>query len=124
MDIEALPNLQRVLNDEVTELLEAGLAKVKKGWCQHDWIKINGDVCALGAIGYRYDSLDSDIIRRTARDVLLTLIQEKRPGYFQVGDWNDAKTRTKQDVIELYERAVEVLKNRKILLTTTPTLTI
>jgi hypothetical protein len=109
----------------VIERLEAGLARIEKGWCQGAAAKDkNGkeprsgkravSFCAAGAVVYGYKFSVND----PAVEYLLKAINQADPTifYYPIGHrgnipiWNDSPHRTKEDVIRLYQRAIEIAK--------------
>ena len=95
MPFDALP-----ITNPAIKRLRFGRERVVRGWCQGEYQK-NGNFCALG--GIRGDGVHDN----SEPDRYLT----KAGGFSShlwLIEWNDAPTRTKQDVLTLYDRAIEL----------------
>lgn len=88
----------------VTQMLIEGKDRVQSGWCQ-EAMRQRGSVCMIGSLSIR----DFDAFVQ-AEDLLLNAINLL--GYSQrtVRDFNDDSSRTKGQVLEVYDKAIELLK--------------
>ena len=103
---------------KVSTVLTRALKRIKKGWCQENYaIDKNGeDVdpcgdkavawCALGAI----DSIipNEFSIINDCEKTLLSMIKGN-----SISHWNDAKKRTKEEVVALFEKAIAKAKKKE-----------
>jgi hypothetical protein len=102
----------------VVELLEAGLARIEKGWCQGangrdgygnivggPYLRMAVSFCAGGAVSCDRKNTHSNV----AINYLWRTISLDQPG-INIPTWNDYPGRTKDDVIRLYQRAIEIAK--------------
>jgi hypothetical protein len=88
----------------VTQMLVEGKDRVQNGWCQQT-MRQRGSVCMIGSLIIR----DFDAFAQ-AEGLLLSAINLL--GYSQrtVRDFNDDMSRTKGQVLEVYDRAIELSK--------------
>lgn len=88
----------------VTRLLREGRAAVERGWCQRTYRSEKGEVCALGALGFKNGMLatESQVLAQRA---LRVGIFSSEP---YIHHWNDRPERTKQDVLDAYDRAIVI----------------
>jgi len=88
----------------VTQMLVEGKDRVQKGWCQQT-MRQRGSVCMTGSL------MISDFDAFVQAESLL-LRAMKLLGYSQrtVRDFNDDMSRTKGQVLEVYDRAIELSK--------------
>ena len=113
---------------EALLLLKEGREKIKKGWCKHTFQKRN-QVCVFGAIGAEkvYDDLNSAshlaacFLRESMTDYEYALVRDEMErrdelnlGIFPerryvatVAVWNNHNLVTVDDVLSLYDRAIE-----------------
>lgn len=61
--------------------------------------------CTLGALYYRNGRYSNPNVNR-ARNLLALIINENSDTRVFIANWNDAEERTKEDVLELYSRAI------------------
>jgi hypothetical protein len=80
----------------VTQALIAGRRRIEEGWCQ-GVMRTWGAVCAVGAISRNPKALE----------VLQRAIGE---GCY-IPKWNDMPGRSKEDVLDLYDRAIALSLN-------------
>jgi hypothetical protein len=78
-----------------TQALIAGRRRIEVGWCQGA-MRTREGVCAVGAVSFHVDAL---------RVLQTALGRDGIPG------WNDIPTRTKDDVLALYDRAIALSLN-------------
>jgi hypothetical protein len=89
--------------DDVTKLLIEGRERIEQGWCQGRF-EAKGSFCMLGAIRYDHQTTKW---RRAARKRLaraLGLGQEADGNH--IPNWNDAPGRTKDEVLQAFDRAI------------------
>jgi len=98
--------------NQTTELLIEGRARIARGWTQRVWARDAGGCasdgtaaeavcwCALGALA----GAEVDHISRAMAELGAALPEGAHHG---VDEWNDAPGRTHEDVIALYDRAIE-----------------
>jgi hypothetical protein len=79
----------------VTQALIAGRRRIETGWCQGA-MRTRDGVCAVGAVSFNEDALR---------------ILQRALGRDGVPSWNDTPTRTKHDVLALYDRAIALSLN-------------
>ena len=110
------------MNDMVAEVLGHARDRIEDGWCQLWSMRVSADgdteYCALGALnqglmdckGLRrrdiYERMDvSNAAYKSLQDVLPAECSDD-----MVVVYNDAPGRTKEDILELYDRAIESVK--------------
>jgi len=88
----------------VTQMLVEGKDRVQSGWCQQT-MRQRGSVCMIGSL------MISDFDAFVQAESLL-LRAMNLLGYSQrtVRDFNDDMSRTKGQVLEVYDRAIELSK--------------
>lgn len=79
----------------ITQALIRGRQRIEAGWCQRA-MRTREGVCAVAAVSFHADALRM-LQRALGRD--------------GVPVWNDAPTRTKDDVLCLYDRAIALSLN-------------
>lgn len=92
------------------ELVRAAEIIRKRGWCQHELLRLDGSFCAVGAlkeaVGMRMSAPVQDLLYPELVDSpvkpALEALQNALGTY--VATWNDAPERTQDEVIELLER--------------------
>lgn len=84
----------------VTQLLIEGRARVEQGWCRHAYQKRTGEVCMAGALGVR-NALSVNVLQYDAIQRLRVAINGR-----DIEEFNDARGRTKEDILEVYDRAI------------------
>jgi hypothetical protein len=113
--------------------LEQGQELVRMGWCQFHAAKgVRGQAvwphseaavqfCTTGAVirvTWPWDEEDSTELHHLTQDCYDLLAQaikedgweDDRPPWHVIADWNDAPGRTKEDVVALYDAAIELAK--------------
>ena len=105
------------VNDNALRMLREGRRRIEQGWCQGSWAQdADGNAtnpwrpgavcwCATGALlndGANDDG--SGWWEATAR--LKTVLGEQQRGD-DVPGWNDARGRTRKEVLDLYDRAID-----------------
>lgn len=101
------------ISPEVRLLIE-GRDKIEAGWAQGAFhlVDIHSHevrVCALGAIGYpgeMYELPEEERRRDLAKAILIKCLGCH--GALGVQVWNDHQARTKEEVLALYEAAIEL----------------
>ena len=88
----------------VTQMLIDGRDRVQSGWCQQT-MRQRGSVCMIGSL--RIKDFDAFV---KAEGLLLNAVSLL--GYPQrtVRDFNDDMSRTKGQVLEVYDKAIELSK--------------
>ena len=85
----------------VTQMLMEARQQVEQGWCQHS-MRQRGFVCMIGAL----DVVDySQFI--DAEALLLEAIRSLGHAHSSVAAFNDDLGRTKNQVLKVYDRAIE-----------------
>jgi hypothetical protein len=92
--LEILPQVTR-------DLMDAKEILVQSGWCKGRFEDWRGRVCALGAIR-RVPGI-SGVRRERVVHALCTTISS----FSDLVDWNDAPDRTLDDVLALFDQAIE-----------------
>lgn len=85
-------------SERIKEQARAAAARLRKyGWCKGEYFK-GKKCCALGAIrkACKADQDDTDLARAFASAIGV--------GQFDVHKWNDKPERTKEEVIEAFDR--------------------
>lgn len=86
----------------VKELLKLGRTRVEKGWTKGRYKDDEGNVCALGAIGFAGRTLPVGAL--LARDYLNTCAFEY--DYDGIVSFNDSPDVQKEDVLSLFDCAI------------------
>lgn len=95
-------------NEKVIEVLKGARKLLKeKGWIQHTGSSDSG-LCILGAMGHYCSSNQCYDVLDRAKEPLLEL-----SGAEFLHLWNDEMCRTKEEVIDLLDRAIELEKQTK-----------
>lgn len=92
------------------EILEAARGKIAQGWCQGMARLYNEDCkpiayCCLSAL---YDADSSDRGYDQTRGILPRAI-----GSNAIIGWNDSPSRTKEEVLEAFDRAIEIARGEE-----------
>ncbi len=107
------------ISSPLVDLLRKGRANIEKGWCQGALYR-NGSVCLIGAVALERFSDDIRVLRRIpfgdglfleARGVLETIISRRNSitGWRNsITGWNDTTGRTKEQVLAVYDEAIEI----------------
>ena len=88
----------------VTQMLLEGKQQVQRGWCQQV-MRRRGSACMIGSLTI----CDFDVFVE-AEKLLLEAIGGFGHSYRSVAEFNDDVTRTKEQVLEVYDRAIELSK--------------
>lgn len=107
---------------KTSEFLQASRDRVEAGWCQNHYEDFRGNVCTSGAmkVQARADS-GSFYAHLQGRIVLASKIEEEYPEgiWTQIAPcgegvsipiWNDMEGRTKQEVLNMYDKAILTLQ--------------
>jgi hypothetical protein len=86
----------------VTQMLIDGRQQLQRGWCQRI-MRRRGSVCLIGSLAI----VDFDVFAQ-AEKLLLNAIRAFGYPHTSVADFNDDLTRTKEQVLEVYDRAIEL----------------
>jgi hypothetical protein len=78
----------------VTRALIAGRERIERGWCQNAG-RLGDSVCAGVAIG----------------DVVALGVFREAIGHHDISFWNDSPKRTKEDVLNTFDRAIALSMN-------------
>ena len=105
------------INDNALQLLRAGRRRIEQGWCQESWAKdadgndtdpwrLNAvSWCASGAIcAERVPAPCSGYWEARA---MLKNVLDSQWNTNLLPDWNDTKGRTRKEVLEVYDRAID-----------------
>ena len=85
----------------VTQMLMEARQQVEQGWCQHS-MRQRGSVCMIGAL-----DIDDYSQFINAEAMLLQAIRSLGHSHASVAAFNDDLGRTKNQVLKVYERAIE-----------------
>jgi hypothetical protein len=85
----------------VTQMLIESKRQVEQGWCQHA-TRRRGSVCMIGSFTIQDYALFSK-----AEDLLLKAMSSLGYPHTSVTEFNDDRLRTKPQVLEVYDRAIE-----------------
>src|SRR5215472_8419643 len=88
----------------VTQMLVEGKDRVQSGWCQQT-MRQRGSVCIIGSLMIS----DFDAFVR-AETFLLNAINLLGYAHRNARDFNDDKSRTKGQVLQVYDKAIELSK--------------
>ena len=88
----------------VTQMLIEGKDRVQSGWCQQT-MRQRGSVCMIGSLRIR----DCDACVQ-AEGLLLSAVNLLGYSHGTVRDVNDDMSRTKWQVLEVYDKAIELSK--------------
>jgi hypothetical protein len=90
-----------VSTTSITRMLMEGRQRVEQGWCQHA-TRQRGAVCMIGSFTIEdYSSFTK------AENLLLKAMCSLGYPHASVPQFNDDGQRTKQQVLEVYDRAIE-----------------
>lgn len=93
---------------------------VKQGWCKGDYVRQDGNVCAVGALREvlkgQYDcQYDYKFNFLKAKDLFAAEILRGRAAQHEsIEEWNDADRRRKHDVVHAFRVVAEKCRRRKI----------
>lgn len=98
----------------VIEDLKAARQHVERGWMQGKLTDYNGNVCAMGAVsiaaGMRIGSMVSHTMEWDRHQAQYEALMKQIPeGFFDVAAFNDDPATTKQDVLNLFDKALAEL---------------
>lgn len=85
--------------DDVTKLLIEGRERIERGWCQGVMRKL-GAVCMVGALYEGTIGSDGNIYFNAE------LRLQRGAGTDDLPRWNDAPERTKDEVLQAFDRAI------------------
>ncbi|MBS0524554.1 MAG: hypothetical protein JSS04_13080 [Proteobacteria bacterium] len=85
----------------LTHMLADGRQQLDRGWCQHR-SRQRGSVCMIGSLPIR----DYDMFVAAER-LLLEAILDLGHAQTSIVDFNDSPARTKQQVLQVYDRAIQ-----------------
>lgn len=94
------------------KVLRTALKRVEKGWTKDHWSYKADDgnyyVCLEGALFGYCDSNKHGLTdaQKDARDVVLKIINERYGYYSDIPAFNDARERTKEEVLEVVKLAI------------------
>ena len=88
----------------ITQMLIEGKDQVQSGWCQQT-MRQRGSVCMIGSLKIS----DFDAFER-AETFLMNAINLSGYAYRSVRDFNDDRSRTKGQVLDVYDKAIELSK--------------
>jgi hypothetical protein len=103
-----------VSDDAVLEALAKGKARIRCGWTHSGEYELDGRVCALGAIGFRNDSVGmvpgSQSHARQYLEYALAVLMNPEDGHLfgSVSSFNDWPRVRKRHVLGLYDWAAEL----------------
>jgi hypothetical protein len=92
---------QYVTASPVTQMLMEARQQVELGWCQHS-MRQRGSVCMIGAL-----EIDDYTQFIGAEALLLEAIGSLGHSHSSVAAFNDDLGRTKNEVLKVYDRAIE-----------------
>lgn len=85
----------------VTRMLVEGKRQVEQGWCQHA-TRQRGAVCMIGSF-----TIEDHALFTKAEGLLLQAIGSLGYRHATVAQFNDDALRTKQQVLDIYDRAIQ-----------------
>jgi hypothetical protein len=85
----------------VTQMLKASKQQIEQGWCQHA-MRQRGSVCMIGSF-----TIEDYALFTKAEGLLLQAINGLGYSHSSVAQFNDDVQRTKDQVLEVYDRAIE-----------------
>jgi hypothetical protein len=85
----------------VTRMLVESKRQVEQGWCQHA-MRQRGSVCMIGSF-----TIEDYALFTEAEGLLLQAIGSLGYRHCTVAQFNDDPQRTRQQVLEVYDRAIE-----------------
>lgn len=105
--------MEEAVSDWVLEALAKGKARIRRGWTHSGEYECDGRVCALGAIGFRKDTIDPPMAQIQAREYLdyaLAVLMNPEDGHLfgSVSSFNDWPRVRKRHVLGLYDWAAEL----------------
>ena|SRR5438105_9468121 len=86
----------------VSQMLREGREQVQRGWCQRI-MRQRGSVCMIGSLNI----IDFEVFATTEK-LMLEAIDDLGYSYSTVAAFNDDFCRTKEQVLEVYDRAIEL----------------
>lgn len=95
----------------VVEDLKAARAIVAKGWHKGGITDGKGNYCAVGAMNMvlhgtaAWAWVDDGGFRRR-RDQMMDAVNAQIPSHLVIADYNDARSTTKQDVLDVFDKAI------------------
>lgn len=108
MPFDSMPVL-----DEVDLTLRNARGYIEQGWCQGELYHGNHEQhCTIGAIrmalGWHYPS-KNPLYNKSIRRLVAALPEQHRRSslVYSVMKWNDAPLRTKEEVLELLDKAIQ-----------------
>jgi hypothetical protein len=90
-----------VSSNSVTRMLVEGRQKVEQGWCRQA-MRQRGAVCMIGSF-----TIDDYALFREAEALMLNSIASLGFAHASVAAFNDDALRTKDQVLAVYDRAIE-----------------
>ena len=90
-----------VSGTSVTRMLVESRQQVEQGWCQHA-MRRRGSVCMIGSF-----TIEDYALFTKAEGLLLQAISSLGYLHGSVAQFNDDGQRTKHQVLEVYDRAIE-----------------
>jgi hypothetical protein len=97
------PDVTVPLNDVQKALVEAR-ALIERGWCQNTAHDDMGNHCMLGAVGFVTDHISGSYMFNVVRQVCDAVGGDAAA----VVAWNDDPSRTKAEVLNAFDRAIEI----------------
>jgi hypothetical protein len=85
----------------ITQMLVEGKQQLERGWCQRT-MRQRGSVCMIGSLTIN----DFGVFTR-AEELLIEAIRNMGYPHSSLTDFNDDPYRTQEQVLEVYDRAIE-----------------
>jgi hypothetical protein len=116
--------MSEVRSDTLTILAQAK-ALVEKGWCRGDWARTEAGVSVAYYDQFACQFCSSGAIRRVILDLqrndthsasIALAVFKKAIGTNQhtISTWNDSPNRTKVEVLETFDKAIELAKDHPL----------
>jgi hypothetical protein len=93
-------------NSTIADDLKAARALIEKGWCK-DALRLGNTYCAIGALS---KVTEGDVYACTSRgDAAYHAVRKMLPAGVDIADFNNAPETTRQDVLNLFDKALAEL---------------
>lgn len=112
--IEVKPEIQLEIPPilpELTQYLIEARGFVERGWCKKSYINTIGSVCAVGGLEASERKKYGRFICTPFFTKARQLLQQSIPAHFAyqgTESYNDSLSTTKQDILDLYDRAIQL----------------
>jgi hypothetical protein len=93
------------MNPIVLEL-QTARGRIERGWCQFSLQTSLGEVCLLGALGYTQPGREPMTPAALAVARQIYPVHHKTPQPLMLAMWNDDLSRTKAEVLAVFDQAI------------------